>query len=188
VVTRANLRAGPSTDDARVGTLEPGAEVMVTGKVEGRNWYRVTSPAGLEGFVHGSLIQAEQAYRAASEMAEPAPAPTGFDGRWAGELVTTDGACRGAIPVELVVAGTTATARLDSACTLEGNVSPRGKGLIEGLCRARLYKIKAELLARGVAGSWISVTDESGHSEMGSHGSPPPRDCLGRIEVEQVGG
>ena len=213
VVARANLRAGPSTDYDRLDTFEPGTEVMVTGKVEGLDWYRIAAPAAPEGFIHGPLIQAEQAYQAtrvvtapaapsASEAevaavdaaAEPPADPTGaavapvaaqgFDGRWRGELVTTDGACRAAIPVELTVAGTAATARLDSGCTLDGTVSPQGEGLIDGLCRPRHYRIRVELSAAGVAGTWTSMTGDVSSAAS----APTPRDCLGHVAVERAGG
>ena len=95
----------------------------------------------------------------------------------------TDGACRGAIPVVLTLAGASATARLDDVCSIEGSVSPQGDGLIQGLCRPRHYKIKLAPSAGGVAGTWTSMTGDVSSAAS----SPAPRDCLGRIEVERVG-
>ncbi len=63
---RANLRSGPGTDYDKVGLLEVGEEVRVTG--EAGEWLRVEAPNGGEAFVHGSLL-AE-----ASAFAETTPA------------------------------------------------------------------------------------------------------------------
>ncbi len=71
VVTRANLRAGPSTDFERVGQLAVGAEVTVTGKVRGQDWFRVASADGLVGFIFGRLIQEEADYEEALAPTPP---------------------------------------------------------------------------------------------------------------------
>ena len=63
---RANLRNGPGTDYDKVGLLEVGDEVAVTG--EAGEWFRIESPDGGEAFVHGSLLTK------ASGSAETAPA------------------------------------------------------------------------------------------------------------------
>jgi hypothetical protein len=52
----ANLRAGPSTDTAVVGKLKVNTSVNVTGKVSGRNWYRLYDGS----FVFGSLIRVSE--------------------------------------------------------------------------------------------------------------------------------
>jgi hypothetical protein len=52
VLKAANLRAGPSTDTAVVGKLKVNTSVNVTGKVSGRNWYRLNDGS----YVFGSLI------------------------------------------------------------------------------------------------------------------------------------
>jgi uncharacterized protein YraI len=73
VVTRANLRAGPSTDFERVGRLDIGTEITVTGKVRDRDWYRVASADGISGFIFGRLIPEEGAYQdALARPLEPA--------------------------------------------------------------------------------------------------------------------
>lgn len=53
-VKRANLRSGPGTDHDRLGLLEIGDEVRVTG--EDGNWLRIELPQGGTAFVHGSLL------------------------------------------------------------------------------------------------------------------------------------
>ena len=52
--TRTNIRAGPGTDHARVGLLEAGEKVHVTG--EAGDWLRIEAPGGGSAFVHGSLL------------------------------------------------------------------------------------------------------------------------------------
>ena len=51
---RANLRSGPGTDYDKVGLLEAGNEVTVTGEVG--EWLRIEVLDGGEAFVHGSLL------------------------------------------------------------------------------------------------------------------------------------
>jgi hypothetical protein len=53
VLKTANLRAGPSTNTSVVGKLRAGSSVNVTGKVSGRNWYRLDDGS----FVFGSLVE-----------------------------------------------------------------------------------------------------------------------------------
>jgi formylglycine-generating enzyme required for sulfatase activity/uncharacterized caspase-like protein/uncharacterized protein YraI len=55
-VKTANVRSGPGTTFARVGRLTPGSTVDVTGKVHGKNWYRVALAGGGQGFVWGRLV------------------------------------------------------------------------------------------------------------------------------------
>lgn len=52
--TRTNLRGGPGTDHAKVGLLEAGEEVLVTG--EAGEWLRIRGTDGSTAFVHGSLL------------------------------------------------------------------------------------------------------------------------------------
>ncbi len=52
--TRTNVRSGPGTDHARVGLLEVGERVHVTG--EAGEWLRIEVPDGSMAFVHGSLL------------------------------------------------------------------------------------------------------------------------------------
>ena len=53
----ARVRAGPTTTATSVlTTLDVGSRVMVTGKVEGRDWYRVALAGGDVGFVFGKLL------------------------------------------------------------------------------------------------------------------------------------
>ncbi len=114
--------------------------------------------------------------------ATAAPA-TDLNGRWAGLLVTTDGACRGSIPVVLTLEGASAEARLDDVYSIHGSFSRGGHGLILGLCVPRHYSIKLAPSAGGMGGTWTSMT---GDVTSAAH-APAPRDCLGRIEVERVG-
>jgi hypothetical protein len=56
VLKSANLRAGPSTDTSVVGKLRANASVNVTGKVIGKNWYRLNDGS----YVFGSLIRVSE--------------------------------------------------------------------------------------------------------------------------------
>jgi uncharacterized protein YgiM (DUF1202 family) len=52
----ANVRAGPSTTVEVLTTLDKGRRVIVTGKVDDRNWYRVALAGGSVGFIFGKLL------------------------------------------------------------------------------------------------------------------------------------
>ncbi len=76
----ANVRAGPSTAETKVGALSEGSAVNVTGEVEGRDWYRVALADGAEGYVWRPLLSEEEAAPAGPVLEElvteePAPAP-----------------------------------------------------------------------------------------------------------------
>ncbi len=55
-VKHSNLRSGPGTEFNRVGRLSPGDKIEVTGKVAGKNWYRIAMRNGKEAFVFASLL------------------------------------------------------------------------------------------------------------------------------------
>ncbi len=57
VTKNANLRAGPSTDYAKVGLLAAGTEITVTGKARDANWYRVARPDDTVAFIYGKLVR-----------------------------------------------------------------------------------------------------------------------------------
>ena len=52
--TRTNVRNGPGTEHTRIGLLEAGEQVRVTG--ESGEWLRIEAPDGGAAFVHGSLL------------------------------------------------------------------------------------------------------------------------------------
>ena len=54
---RSNLRSGPGTDHAKVGLLEVGDEVQVTGEIG--DWLRIAAPGGGEAFVYAPLLTEE---------------------------------------------------------------------------------------------------------------------------------
>ena len=70
--TRTNVRSGPGTDHARVGLLEAGEEVRVTG--EAGEWLRIEGPDGSAAFVHGPLLVPVAREASAQESSEPAAA------------------------------------------------------------------------------------------------------------------
>ena len=51
---RSNIRGGPGTDHAKVGLLEIGDEVQVTGGVG--DWLRIEAPGGGDAFVYAPLL------------------------------------------------------------------------------------------------------------------------------------
>ena len=68
---RANVRSGPGTNYGKVGLLEAGQRVRVTG--ESREWLRIDAPTGGEGFVFRSLLRDDTPETAAARKT-PAPA------------------------------------------------------------------------------------------------------------------
>jgi SH3-like domain-containing protein len=61
---RTNVRDGPTTKSTKVATLDAGAIVSVTGKVEDADWHRIERKEGEEGFVYAPLLGAEVPERA----------------------------------------------------------------------------------------------------------------------------
>ncbi len=68
----ANLRATASTDSKIVATLPKGSALEVVEKVGA--WYKVTSPDGVTGYVHSSVVEAAAATSERKEPAAPVPA------------------------------------------------------------------------------------------------------------------
>lgn len=58
----ANLRVGPSTEQAIIITLKEG-DVVTVEKLEGE-WYQVTAAEGQKGFIHKNLIKIAEAQKA----------------------------------------------------------------------------------------------------------------------------
>jgi formylglycine-generating enzyme required for sulfatase activity len=72
-VRESNIRRGAGTDTERVTTLSEGATLHVIGTVAGRNWFRVRTEDGTEGFIYGPLIRPKPAPASAEPELEPAP-------------------------------------------------------------------------------------------------------------------
>ena len=72
VQCNANLRDNASVKSSKLGLLAGGRSVKVTGKVAGRNWYKVETASGTEGFVFGPLLR--QAKAAPEQTKAPAQA------------------------------------------------------------------------------------------------------------------
>lgn len=72
---RTNLRQQPSQQGARLGQIDAGATVRVTGKVADAPWYAVVAPDGRNGFVFADLLRAATPEPTAPAAAAPA-APT----------------------------------------------------------------------------------------------------------------
>ena len=56
-VTSANVRKQPSSRAEKLGVLQPGERVHVTGRTGDRNWYRIALDGGGTGFVLHTLIR-----------------------------------------------------------------------------------------------------------------------------------
>jgi hypothetical protein len=63
VTTGANVRAGPGVEFAIVGVLGPGDEVRLEGRRE--EWYQISTPDGLEGWMSGVVLAIDPAINAA---------------------------------------------------------------------------------------------------------------------------
>ena len=61
VLVTANVRTAPTQESERVGRLVARETVTVTGRVDGRNWYRVRLSRGTIGYVFGNLLGKENA-------------------------------------------------------------------------------------------------------------------------------
>ncbi len=71
----ANVRAAPTTEAAKIGRLQKGEVLAATGKVEGRNWYRVALADDGIGYVFGTLLLSlSEAAETTVARAEPEPA------------------------------------------------------------------------------------------------------------------
>ncbi len=57
VQCNANLRQAATPKSSRIGLLLGGEDVQVTGKVKGKNWFKVKLLGGEEGFVFGPLLR-----------------------------------------------------------------------------------------------------------------------------------
>jgi len=72
VVKRSNVRSGPGTDFAKISKLPPGTAVDVTGKVAGKDWYRVGLADGGQGYVWGPLLSE---HKPATKLEAVSPKP-----------------------------------------------------------------------------------------------------------------
>ncbi len=77
-----NLRQQPSTTAPVLKQLAVGDQLQVTGKIDGKDWYRVGLADGQVGYVHASVVTAEQpavqqptVQQAAVQPVAPAPVP-----------------------------------------------------------------------------------------------------------------
>jgi uncharacterized protein YraI len=69
VTTGANVRAGPGVEFAIVGVLGPGDQVVLEGRQE--DWYQVSTPDGLQGWMSGVVLEIDPETNAAVPQASP---------------------------------------------------------------------------------------------------------------------
>ncbi len=74
-VGRINLRQQPSQQGARIGQIDSGAKVAVTGKVVDSPWYAVTREDGRRGYVFADLLRPVDPPAVPAPSAPAAPTP-----------------------------------------------------------------------------------------------------------------
>lgn len=123
-VKDVNMRGGPSTRYAKVGSLYRGEVVNVVGKVEGRSWYLISERGVGTGYVYANLLRpaaAGPAFGAASEPeAGPEPAPLEPAEEIAEETIAEGGDCREIEMTETNADGTSSTEVFTACETAEG--------------------------------------------------------------------
>ena len=72
--TDMNVRDGPGTNFAPIGTISRGSAIEVQGKVRDVNWYQIRTREGRTGYVAAGLVM-KAARQAATPSPAPAPAP-----------------------------------------------------------------------------------------------------------------
>lgn len=75
VVRTANVRERATANSNRVGRLERGTRVVVTGRLSDRNWFRIEKPGGGTGYVYGDLLRVPAVAKAPPPAARTVPAP-----------------------------------------------------------------------------------------------------------------
>jgi hypothetical protein len=76
VVKDANVRSGPSTDFAKIGTVNKGTLLTVLGTTQSRKWYQVQMAGGVTGYIYAPLMApAQQATLPVVQPAKKATAP-----------------------------------------------------------------------------------------------------------------
>jgi hypothetical protein len=75
----ANVRMEPATDSPKLETLQAGQQVTVTGKVRGKDWYRIERPGGRSGYVYAQLlgVRPERPEAPATATVTTPPPPSG---------------------------------------------------------------------------------------------------------------
>ena len=84
-----NVRSGPGATFAKVARFERGAAIDVTGKVKGKNWYRVALGNGKTGYVFAKLL----GKRAAASVFPGKPPALAKDNYEPGEAFKDCGTC-----------------------------------------------------------------------------------------------
>ena len=90
---RSNVRSGPGTSHGKVGRLDVGTEVTVTGQVAGRPWLRIALEGGGSAWVYAKLLGEEAPVArggAAAPAQEPASADRGKSGARKGGNVSAE--------------------------------------------------------------------------------------------------
>ena len=87
-VNNCNVRKGPDADTyERVGAYNKGDEVIVTGKVNEAEWYRVSLSNGTEAYVSGSLLSETKPVQQPIQSESTPDTPSSEEIKIAGALV-----------------------------------------------------------------------------------------------------
>ncbi|MBW7882020.1 MAG: trypsin-like peptidase domain-containing protein [Caldilineaceae bacterium] len=90
-----NVRSGPGTNYNRIGTVNAGDTLIVSGQANGCSWLQIVTPAGFEGWVSGSdnyvTLEARCADIPETEGVPAAPASGGQGGSAAGSQAASGG-------------------------------------------------------------------------------------------------
>ena len=83
-VERLNVRSGPGTGYNRVGAVNQGDALIVTGQIDECSWLQITTPDGVEGWVSGSSQYVTLDARCTDIPAASAPAAPASGGSSSG--------------------------------------------------------------------------------------------------------
>jgi len=167
----SNLRAGPGTEHQKMGSLQAGEEVNVTGKVEGRNWYRIERSGGKHAFIFAPLL-ADQAPDTGNRQQAFVPQPR-----------TGGGETYGIVPVQ--IRGKTmreptriiqmALQNLPGVRILEGAAARSANTIISGaVTRMRANKeANPEYAGAKIASGFLSLLGGAALGELATANTPP---------------
>jgi hypothetical protein len=167
----SNLRAGPGTEHQKMGRLQAGEEVSVTGKVEGRNWYRIERSGGKHAFIFAPLL-ADQAPDTGNRQQAFVPQPRTGGGETYGVVPVT---IRGKTVSWATQAIQMALQNLPGGRILEGAAARRANTIISGaVTRMRANKeANPEYAGAKMASGLLSLFGGAKLGELATANTPP---------------
>ncbi len=166
---RVNIRRGPGTTQAVIGSLAPDSAVQVIGQNDNADWYQVRLPDGGAGWISASLLFVENAIAASGQTDQAPDSIATFDLPIADleSMRLTATALIGAALTETSAAATPAPAETDTAPTNPTSgppVTPRSDVNVFAFCDDPSYGIAAPRdLAAGsnikIYWAWFASTE-----------------------------